>query len=104
MPTRIDATKRPQPFLLALYSKSVLQPSSVFMIIEKKAIPQPSLIKAIDVCYNGHFVLDCQYQQCCRSVWKFFERCVFNQPGTPTHKDSPTLRGLRAFLAFRKLP
>ncbi|XP_033646396.1 uncharacterized protein LOC117305622 [Asterias rubens] len=107
MPTyleKIDATKHPQPFLLVLYSESVLKPSSVFVIIEKNTIPQPSLLKAIDVCYKAHFILDCKYQQLCTSVWKFFERYIFNQPGIPTNKDSPTLRALRAFLAFRNFP
>ena len=95
----IDAEKHPQPFILALGNK-ILGPSNTFVIIEKNAIPVPSLLKGVDVCYKAHFVLDCKYQHQCQGAWTFFEKCVYEQPGQKT-KESAALRGLRAYLAYR---
>ncbi|XP_033111002.1 uncharacterized protein LOC117112054 isoform X2 [Anneissia japonica] len=43
-----------QPFILALGGK--VHPSDQFIIIENKVIQQPSLFKAVDVCYKLHYV------------------------------------------------
>ena len=105
MPTyldTIDESKRPQPYMLVLYSKSVLQLTDVFVIIEKQALQQMSLMKAIDVCLKAHYVLDCKYQAQCSSVWGFFDRCVYGQSGTKT--ESTSLEILRAFLAYKNVP
>ncbi|XP_033098170.1 uncharacterized protein LOC117102064 [Anneissia japonica] len=88
-----------QPFILALGDK--LLPSDQFVIIENKVIQQPSLFKAVDVCYKLHYVLDCKYQEKCRWVWKFFESCVYSQ--SKEKRESASLRAMRAYLKFKNV-
>ena len=72
MPTylnNIDAKKHPQPCVLSLCNQSKLNSSNAFVIIEKKAIPQSSLLKVVDVCYKAHYVLDCTYHLPATMPW-----------------------------------
>ena len=55
----IDTKLHPQPFVLSLGSAD-LESRNAFVIMEKQAIPQPSVMKAVDVCYKAHYVLDCK--------------------------------------------
>ena len=96
----IDEVKRPQPYVLVL--GSALEVASSFVIIEKNALPQASLLESIDVCYKAHYVLDCKYEQRCHAAWTFLEKCVYEQQGVQS-RDSSTLRALRAFLSFKKV-
>ena len=97
----IDTKLHPQPFVLSLGSAD-LESRNAFVIMEKQAIPQPSVMKAVDVCYKAHYVLDCKYQVQCKGVWTFFEKCVFSQQGVQS-RETATLRGLRAFLAHKNV-
>ncbi|XP_038047926.1 uncharacterized protein LOC119722022 [Patiria miniata] len=69
----VDPKTHPQPFVLSLSSAIHLESRNAFIIIEKQAIPQPSILKAVDVCYKAHYILDCEYQ----GAWTFFEKCVY---------------------------
>ncbi|XP_071787462.1 uncharacterized protein [Asterias amurensis] len=100
---KIDSEKRPQPFILALHRDvSELQPTDIFVIVEKQALPQSSLLKAVDICYKLHFVLDCSYQDSCKGLWSFFQSFVFKQ-ALKGRKESNTMRALRAFISYKTL-
>ena len=74
----IDTETRFQPFILGLIhdEASQLQPASIFVAVERQVMPQPTLLRALDICYRIHYVFDCKYQQGCRGVWTFFGTCV----------------------------
>ena len=92
----IDKSSRSQPYVLVLYRESKVKPSQVFVILERKAVPQPSLLKAVDLCYKSYYVFDLDYQPSCNVVWQFLQSMVYNQPGQP-HNDCPALRSFRAY-------
>nr|XP_054773598.1 uncharacterized protein LOC129281710 [Lytechinus pictus] len=99
--SRIDAVERPQPFIIILYSESVLQPSQCFVVLERHALPQPSLLKAVDLCYKVHFVMDLNYQVDCRAVWKFIE-AIYQQPDVSPQKENSQVRQFRAYMFHHK--
>ena len=98
----VDVQTQPQPFVLSLSTTSHLESRHAYVIVEKWAIQQPSVLKAVDVCFKAHFILDCEYQQQCKGTWTFFEKCIYAQKGATT-RESASLRGLRAYLAHKKV-
>ncbi|XP_071943687.1 uncharacterized protein [Antedon mediterranea] len=90
----------PQPYILALGADK-LTSTEHFVVNEKQIIKQPSLLKAVDVCYKAHFVLDCKYQAKCKWVWKFFESCIYKQ--SKDKVESSSLRAFRAYLKFKQV-
>ena len=98
----VDPKTHPQPFVLSLSSANHLESTNAFVIVEKQAIPQPSILKAVDVCYKAHYIVDCKYQRQCQGAWTFLEKCVYRQEGVKT-KDNACLRGLRAYLAHKNV-
>ena len=97
----VDAAKRPQPFIMVLYSANKLLPSQAFIILERRAIPQSSLLCAVDVCYKAHYIFDLKYQIQCNTVWKFLETVLFQQPGVGKgSKESSAIRQFRAYHAL----
>lgn len=65
-----DDKERKQPFVLLL--GELLSPSQIFFIVERLAIPQSSVIGAVDACFKSFFVLNIEYPKACKSVWEFF--------------------------------
>ena len=55
----IDCKSHCQPYILGL-GGTPISPQQVFVVIERKAILQPSLTKALDVCFKLYFVCDLQ--------------------------------------------
>ncbi|XP_038063262.1 uncharacterized protein LOC119733962 [Patiria miniata] len=93
----INAEKRPQPFILALYTTERLSPSQVFLVVERRAIPYPSLIKTVDAAFKAHYVLDINYQPQVKTVWEFLQNVVYELPGIVP----PILRDFRAYLVSK---
>ena len=89
----IDKKSHSQPFILAL-GGSPMSPQQVFVVFERKALQQPSLIKALDVCFKLYFVCDLQYQDKCYGAWEFLEAVVYSMKG---NVKSSAIRDFRAF-------
>ncbi|XP_071809672.1 uncharacterized protein [Asterias amurensis] len=89
----INRDTRSQPYMLIL-GGSALAPQQVFVIFERHAFQQSSLVKALDVCFKTHFVFDLSYQEKCSGVWEFIESVVFELKGSV---KSNTIREFRAY-------
>lgn len=93
----IDKQSRSQPYILIL-GGSTLAPQQVFVILERHALLQSSLVKALDMCFKTYFVGDLQYQEKCSGVWEFMESVVFELKG---NVKSSTIRDFRAYCSFK---
>ncbi|XP_064630382.1 uncharacterized protein LOC135489123 isoform X3 [Lineus longissimus] len=67
-----------QPFILALGDRH--NPSQSFVVVERNAVEQPSLLKAVDCCFKLFFVLDIAYPASCHIVWEFLQDLVNQLP------------------------
>lgn len=74
-----DDKERKQPFVLLLGEP--LSPSQQFLIVERLAIPQSSVIGAVDACFKSFYVLNIEYPKACKSVWEFFQFGCYKMPG-----------------------
>ncbi|XP_071855466.1 uncharacterized protein [Apostichopus japonicus] len=92
----IDATKKPQPFVVC--KGTLLAPTQTFVILERRPVPQESLLKAIDFCFKAMYILDMAYQPSCCLVWQFIQNVIYEikEPHVPS-----CIRDLRSFLAFK---
>lgn len=45
--------------------------SQVFMILAGQALPQSTLLGAVDVCFKAFYVLDINYPKQCAPAWEF---------------------------------
>ncbi|KAJ8044396.1 hypothetical protein HOLleu_07132 [Holothuria leucospilota] len=73
---KISSEDRPQPFVVALGTERCA-PKQTFVIIEKKPIPQSSLMVAIDFCFKSYYVLDIEYQLKCKGAWEFIQSEIY---------------------------
>lgn len=71
--------RRPQPFILL--TGSLLKPVQVFMIVERQAFEQSSLMKAVDTCFKAVYVLDLEYQPQCCGAWEFLQTYIYEMEG-----------------------
>ncbi|XP_071841210.1 uncharacterized protein [Apostichopus japonicus] len=92
----IDATKKPQPFVVC--KGTLLAPTQTFVILERRPVPQESLLKAIDFCFKAMYILDMAYQPSCCLVWQFIQNVIYEIK--EAHVPS-CIRDLRSFLAFK---
>ncbi|XP_064636949.1 uncharacterized protein LOC135493501 [Lineus longissimus] len=67
-----------QPFILALGDRH--KPTQSFVIVERNAVEQTSLLKAVDCCFKLFFVLDIAYPASCHIVWEFLQDLVYQVP------------------------
>ena len=70
---------RKQPFVLLLGDK--LSPSQVFVIIERTALLQNSVLSAVDACFKAFQILNFEYPPACKPVWEFIQHGCFQLPG-----------------------
>ncbi|XP_063955128.1 uncharacterized protein LOC135155733 [Lytechinus pictus] len=70
---------RPQPFILVI--GSLLKPVQIFIIVERRALEQSSLMKAVDTCYKAVYVLDLEYQPQCCGAWEFLQTYIYEMKG-----------------------
>ncbi|XP_022111533.1 uncharacterized protein LOC110990748 isoform X1 [Acanthaster planci] len=90
----IKSSERPQPYILALVTTNRLLPTQSFLIIERKAIEMPSLLKTVDLAFKSHYVFNVTYQPQVQNVWDFLQCVVYELPGLAR----PIVRDMRAFL------
>lgn len=89
----IDASKKPQPFLVC--KGKILSPTQTFVILERRAVLHETLLKAIDYCFKATYVLDIAYQPACSLVWQFFQNVIYEL----RDKHVPNcIRDVRAYL------
>ena len=72
-----------------------LQPSQAYVLVERQVMPQPSLTKAVDLCFKIVYVLDIEFQPNCKSAWQFLETVVYEFVN-PHIQGS--IRDIRAFI------
>ncbi|XP_063956644.1 uncharacterized protein LOC129255774 [Lytechinus pictus] len=70
---------RPQPFILVI--GPLLKPVQIFIIVERRALEQRSLMKAVDTCYKAVYVLDLEYQPQCCGAWEFLQTYIYEMKG-----------------------
>ena len=75
MPKYLDDIRNTQPYVLVL--GSLAEPAQFFTIVERKALEQMSLLKAIDACFKTVYVLNIDYPWQCKTTWEFFQKVVF---------------------------
>ena len=75
------------------------QPNQAFVIIERKAVScASSALKAVDMCFKAHYVLNLEYQNQCRAIWQFLETLVFEIHKSKSKQELVT--SVREFGAF----
>lgn len=91
----IDAKARPQPFIVILWD--LLQRTRQFFVLfERRPLPSPSLLKAIDTCFKLHYVFDLNYQADCVASWQFLQNIIFEMNSTASTEIS-TVKAFRAY-------
>ena len=81
-----------QPYLLILGDRE--EPQGVFVIAERKALPQKSLVKAVDVCFKLFYILDLNYPWESATTWEFIQKVVYGlgEPNDNTCKEVIAMR------------
>ncbi|XP_071847141.1 uncharacterized protein [Apostichopus japonicus] len=90
----LKATETPQPFVVCRGSR--ITPSQTYVIIERNALPQQSLMKAIDVCFKAMYIFDIEYQPTCKIAWQFLQVVIYDFTEASI---TSSIRNLRAFIA-----
>lgn len=96
IPKYLEEVTNNQPYILVL--GSLLGPLQKFVIVERKALEQPSLLKAIDVCFKLFYILDVQYPWQCATSWEFFQKVIFGLEDAKGRKTSPAVIAMRTAL------
>ncbi|XP_071851469.1 uncharacterized protein [Apostichopus japonicus] len=97
IPHYLEGVKQKQAFVLAIGSSRV-SPEQTYIIIEREAIPQESLLNAIDLCFKCFHVFDMNYQWQSYNTWQFLQTVVYNLPG----KMSSSVVSLKTYLKVRR--
>ncbi|PIK62656.1 hypothetical protein BSL78_00350 [Apostichopus japonicus] len=90
----LKATDTPQ--LICCVQGSRITPSQTYVIIERNALPQQSLMKAIDVCFKAMYIFDIEYQPMCKIAWQFLQVVIYDFTEASI---TSSIRNLRAFIA-----
>ncbi|PIK36576.1 hypothetical protein BSL78_26587 [Apostichopus japonicus] len=77
IPHYLEGVKQKQPFVLPIGSSRV-SPEQTYIIIEREAIPQESLLNASDLCLKFFHVLDMDYQWQSYNTWQFLQIVVYD--------------------------
>ena len=97
MPKYLEEVSNKQPFVLIL--GSLMEPLQCFVIVERKALQQMSLLKALDVCFKLFYVLDINYPWQCATTWEYLQKVVFGLEDHNSHsKTSPAVIAMRTAL------
>lgn len=96
IPKYLEEVTNHQPYILLL--GSLLEPLQMFVIVERKALEQPSLLKAVDVCFKLFYVLDLKYPWQCATSWEFFQKVIFGLEDDKGDKTSPAVIAMRTAL------
>ena len=98
MPKYLEEIKNTQPYVLVL--GSLMHPLHFFLIVERKAVEQTSLLKAIDACFKAFYVINVDYPWQCRSTWEYFQKALFclEDAGGLKTKTTPAVIAMRTAL------
>ncbi|XP_077098143.1 uncharacterized protein LOC143749595 [Siphateles boraxobius] len=66
---------KPFPTVLALGDPQQCA-SQAFVILAGQALPQSTLLGAVDVCFKAYYVLDINYPKQCAPAWEFLQQVV----------------------------
>lgn len=73
---------KPYPSVLALALGEPQEcASQVFVILAGQALPQPTLLGAVDVCFKAFYVFDVNYPKECSAAWEFLQQVVYQIEG-----------------------
>ncbi|KAJ8043406.1 hypothetical protein HOLleu_10472 [Holothuria leucospilota] len=84
-----------QPCMLILGDRE--EPQGIFVIAERKALPQSSLLKGVDVCFKLFYVLNLQYPWQSATTWEFFQKAIYSL-GEANETTSSAVISMRASL------
>ncbi|XP_051957914.1 uncharacterized protein LOC127626277 isoform X2 [Xyrauchen texanus] len=72
---------QPFPSVLALGDPQQCA-SQAFVILAGQALPQSTLLGAVDVCFKAFYVLDINYPKQCAPAWEFLQQVVYQIEGS----------------------
>lgn len=97
MPKYLEEVTNTQPYVLIL--GTLVEPLQCFVIVERKALEQTCLLKAIDVCFKMFYILDITYPWQCHTTWEYFQKVVFGlEDAGGRKKTSPSVIAMRTAL------
>ena len=92
----INEEERSQPFVLCLYRESMLLPTQVFVVFERKVLARASLLEAVDGCYKLTYVLNIKFQDNCKLAWHFLQHYIYSQGGN--EQLAASVRAFRSYV------
>lgn len=100
MPKYLEEVTNTQPYILVL--GSLLEPSQFFVIVERKALQQASLLKAVDACFKAFYVINVNYPWQSKSTWEFFQKVIFGlEDAGGVSKKTPAVIAMRTALNYK---
>lgn len=72
---------KPFPSVLALRDPQQYA-SQAFVILAGQAVPQSTLLGAVDVRFKAFYVLDINYPKQCAPAWEFLQQVVYQIEGS----------------------
>ena len=84
------------PFVLIVGSQE--DHIQTFVVIDGVGLEQPSLLKAVDVCFKLFYILDIHYPWQCSTTWEFIQKVLFGIEDKHKGKTSPAVVAMRAAL------
>ena len=94
----INKDERSQPFVLCLYRESMLLPTQVFVVFERKALAKASLLKAVDGCYKLTYVLNSNFQDNCKLAWHFLQHYIYIYSQGGNEQLAASVRAFRSYV------
>ena len=98
----IDSLVRPQPFVLIL-GPSRFRPTQSFVVMERRAIPADTIVKAVDLCFKIHYIFNLKFQSQCQAVWQFLEMLVYDIACPSKQEVIASVRDFSAFHNFMQV-
>ncbi|CAB4019527.1 Hypothetical predicted protein, partial [Paramuricea clavata] len=95
MPKLLEEASR-SPFILAIGARE--SPNQVFVVVDGQGLEQPSLVKAVDVCFKLFYILDVHYPWQCAVTWEFIQKVLYGIEDKLKGKTSPAVIAMRAAL------
>ncbi|KAJ8257635.1 hypothetical protein GJAV_G00187990 [Gymnothorax javanicus] len=87
----LRSDKRPYPSVLALGEPQQCATQS-FVILAGQALPQNTLLGAVDVCFKAFYVFDINCPKQCAPAWEVLQHVVYNIIEGPESKQAKFFR------------
>ncbi|XP_033104574.1 uncharacterized protein LOC117107122 [Anneissia japonica] len=102
LPKYLEEVSNTQPYVLIL--GGFADPLQCFTIVERRAIPQVSFLKAIDVCFKLFYILNLNYPWQSYTTWEFIQKVIYGLEDTGNHnKTSPAVIAMTALKKASKI-